>query len=164
VATYVAPAPVEAPPPPPPPPPVVVAAPVAPVVVAPPERRRVSFSAESLFTFDKSELRPEGKAALDKFASELASTRFETITVEGHTDRLGTPAYNQKLSQRRADAVKSYLVASGKVEASKVSSVGASESKPITQAADCKGNKPSPKLIACLQPDRRVEIEVVGTR
>lgn len=163
VVTYVAPPPVEAPPPPPPPP-VVVAAPVAPVVVAPPERRRVSFSAESLFTFDKSALRPEGKAALDKFAGELAGTRFETITVEGHTDRLGSQVYNQKLSQRRADAVKDYLVASGKVDAAKVSSVGASESKPITQAEDCKGSKPSPKLIACLQPDRRVEIEVVGTR
>jgi OOP family OmpA-OmpF porin len=142
----------------------VVAAPVAPVVVAPPERRRVSFSAESLFTFDKSELRPEGKAALDRFAGELAGTRFETITVEGHTDRLGSQVYNQKLSQRRADAVKDYLVASGKVDAGKVSSVGASESKPITKAEDCKGSKPSPKLIACLQPDRRVEIEVVGTR
>lgn len=162
VAAYVEPPPVQAPPPPPPP--VVVAAPVAPVVVAPPERRRVSFSAESLFTFDKSELRPEGRTALDSFARELASTRFETITVEGHTDRLGSQDYNQKLSQRRADAVKNYLVGSGKVDAAKVSSVGASESQPITKPEDCKGSKPSPKLIACLQPDRRVEIEVVGTR
>lgn len=159
---YVAP-PVEAPPPPPPPP-VVVAEPVAPVVVAPPERRRVSFSAESLFTFDKSELRPEGKTALDTFASELTSTRFDTITVEGHTDRLGSPAYNQKLSQRRADAVKDYLVASGKVDSAKVSSVGVGESMPTTRPEDCKGNKASATLIACLQPDRRVEIEVVGTR
>lgn len=162
VAYVAPPPPVEAPPPPPPP--VVVAAPVAPVVVAPPERRRVSFSAESLFTFDKSELRPEGKAALDTFASELTSTRFDTITVEGHTDRLGSPAYNQKLSQRRADAVKDYLVASGKVDSAKVSSVGVGESMPTTRPEDCKGNKASATLIACLQPDRRVEIEVVGTR
>lgn len=139
-------------------------APVAPVVVAPPEGRRVSFSAESLFTFDKSELRPEGKTALDTFASELTSTRFDTITVEGHTDRLGSPAYNQKLSQRRADAVKDYLVASGKVDSAKVSSVGVGESMPTTRPEDCKGNKASATLIACLQPDRRVEIEVVGTR
>ena len=155
-------APVEAPPPPPPPP-VVAAAPVEPVVV-PPVRRRVSFSAESLFTFDKSDLRPEGKTALDAFANELAGTRFETITVEGHTDRLGSQAYNQALSQRRADAVKGYLVASGKVDAAKVSAVGKSESTPVTKPEDCKGRKASAKLIACLQPDRRVEIEVVGTR
>jgi len=155
-------APVEAPPPPPPPP-VVAAAPVQPAVT-PPARRRVSFSAESLFTFDKSDLRPEGKTALDTFANELAGTRFEMITVEGHTDRLGSQAHNQPLSQRRADAVKAYLVASGKVDAAKVSAVGKSESAPVTKPEDCKGRTASPKLIACLQPDRRVEIEVVGTR
>ena len=162
-------APAYIPPPPPPvaavtpPPPVVAAAPVAPVI-APPARRRVSFSAESLFTFDKSDLRPEGKAALDKFAAELGGTQFDMITVEGHTDRLGSQAYNQRLSQRRADAVKGYLLASGKVDAARISSVGKSESTPITKPGDCNGNKPSAKLIACLQPDRRVEIEVVGTR
>jgi OOP family OmpA-OmpF porin len=133
-------------------------------VAAPQVRRRVSFSAESLFTFDKSDLRPEGKAALDKFAKELEGTQFEMITVEGHTDRLGSQAYNQALSQRRADAVKGYLVGPGGVDAAKISSVGRSESMPISKPGDCQGDKPSPKLIACLQPDRRVEIEVAGTR
>jgi OOP family OmpA-OmpF porin len=164
---YVAPPP----PPPPPPPPVVVQAP-APVVMPPPPppapivpaRRRVSFSAESLFAFDKSALKPEGRAALDKFAAETRGTQFEVITVEGHTDRLGTTAYNQRLSNQRAEAVKAYLVTSGGFDAGKVNAVGKGESNPATKAEDCKGNKANPKLIACLQPDRRVEIEVTGTR
>jgi OOP family OmpA-OmpF porin len=86
------------------------------------------------------------------------------ITVEGHTDRLGTSAYNQKLSQQRADSVKAYLVVSDKLDASKINTVAKGESMPVTKADDCKGNKASPKLIACLQADRRVEIEVSGTR
>ena len=156
---------VQAPPPPPPPPPVVVAAPPpAPIVAPPPPRRRVSFAAESLFTFDKSDLRPEGRAALDTFARELQGTQFDTITVEGHTDRLGSTAYNQRLSTQRADAVKGFLVASGKVDAGKIASAGKGESTPQTKPGDCKGNAANAKLIACLQPDRRVEIEVVGTR
>lgn len=136
----------------------------APIVVVVPERRRVSFEAESLFGFDNSAVRPEGKAALDGFAKELDGTRFETITVEGHTDRLGSTAYNQVLSQQRADAVKGYLVTAGHVDPAKISSVGKSESVPVTKPEDCKGNKATAQLIACLQPDRRVEIEVVGTR
>ncbi len=159
-STYVAPAPMPAP--------VIVAAAPAPapmpVPVVVPERRRVSFSAESLFGFDQSAVKPEGRAALDKFASDTRGTQYEVIVVEGHTDRLGTPAYNQKLSQRRADAVKAYLVSSGGFDANKVTANGKGESNPVTTAADCKGNKPSAKLIACLQPDRRVDIEVTGTR
>ena len=160
---YVEPAPASAPAPPPPPPPVVVAAPLVPAVVVP-ERRRVSFSADSLFAFDKSDVKPEGKGALDGFAKELVGTRFEVITVEGHTDRLGLPAYNQKLSARRAEAVKSYLVNSDGIDATKVSAVGKGESTPVTKPEDCRGNKANPRLIACLQPDRRVEVEVTGTR
>ncbi len=140
--------------------PIVATAPVAPVVV----RHRVTYSAESLFTFDESELRPEGKTALDTFAKDLQGARFEMISVEGYTDRIGSEAYNQALSQRRADAVKAYLVTSGRVGADKITAQGQSESAPVTQREDCKGNIPSAKLIACLQPDRRVEIEVVGTR
>ena len=160
---YVAPAPapvVAAPAPPP----VVVAQAPAPPVVMPPARRRVSFSADSLFTFDKSVVRPEGRSALDKFAQELKGTEFDVITVEGHTDRLGSTAYNQRLSTQRAEAVKTYLVTSGGVAAPKVAAVGKGESAPVTKPEDCKGSKPNPKLIACLQPDRRVEVEVVGTR
>ena len=144
---------------------------VAPVVVqapapAPPpiERRRVSFSAESLFGFDKSGMRPEGQAALDTFARELVGTRYEVIQVEGHTDRLGAPAYNQKLSLERAEAVKGYLVDKGGLDASRIKAVGMGETQPTKDTADCKGTKPTPKLIACLQPDRRVDVEVTGTK
>ena len=152
-----------APMPAPVPAPVVVA--VAPVVaVAAPARQRVSFSADSLFGFDQSTVRPEGKAALDTFARELSGTEFDTISVEGHTDRLGSNAYNQKLSTRRAESVRDYLVASGHIAAGKISAVGKGESTSVTQPADCKGAKPTPALIACLQPDRRVDVEVAGTR
>ena len=140
----------------------VVAAPVA--VVAPVARPRVSFSADSLFAFDKSVVRPEGKTALDHFAKELAGTQFDVITVAGHTDRIGSDPYNQRLSTQRAEAVKSYLVQSGGIAAAKISAVGRSESDPVTKRDDCHGSKPTPKLIDCLQPDRRVDVEVAGTR
>lgn len=141
--------------------PIVVAAPPPP---APPERRRVSFTAESLFGFDKAEVRPEGKTALDGFAKQMEGTRFDTISVEGHTDRLGAEAYNQALSQQRADAVKGYLLTSGKFEPNQITSVGKGEGDAVTKPADCVGIKASTKLIACLQPDRRVDIEVQGSR
>ncbi len=154
-APYVAPAPEPAP--------MVVAAAPPPAVVAP-ARRRVSFTAETLFTFDQSALRPEGKAALDTFSQELKGSQFEVITVTGHADRLGSTAYNQTLSAQRAEVVKGYLVSSAGISAEKISAAGKSESEPVTQPDDCKGDKPTAKLIACLQPDRGVEIEVVGSR
>jgi OmpA-OmpF porin, OOP family len=156
----------DAPPPPPVPSVVVVAAappPPPPVPAPPPPPRRVSFSADTLFAFDRSEIRPQGKVALDQFAHELGGTHFDSITVEGHTDRLGSQAYNQKLSVRRAEAVKSYLVSNGGVDAARISAVGMSESQPVTKAEDCRGTKPNAKLIACLQPDRRVDVEVSAT-
>jgi OOP family OmpA-OmpF porin len=161
-STYIAPAPAAAPIAPPPETIAPVAA--APVAPLPPPRQRVTFSAESLFAFDRAVVRPEGKLALDKFASDIRGTRFDTITVEGHTDRLGSVAYNQKLSDSRAAAVRDYLVTSGQLDQSKITAVGKSESVPVTKAEDCKGNTPSKRLIACLQPDRRVDVEVVGTR
>jgi len=154
---YVAPAP---------PPEVVAAAPIAPAPAAPPtpERRRVSFSADSLFAFDQSMVSVAGKTALDRFARELQGTQFQQVSVEGHTDRLGSEAYNQRLSTRRADAVKAYLAMPGGIDATKVSAIGKGESKPLTRPDECPGSKPSAKLIACLQPDRRVVVEVTGTR
>ena len=165
-----------APPPAPAPEPVVVMVPAQPVVVvvpapappppvvAAPTPRRVSFSTDSLFGFDQYAVRPEGKTALDSFAHQLQGTNFDTITVEGHTDRLGTAAYNQKLSLKRAEAVKSYLVTSGGLHASKIAAVGKGETMPITKPGDCQGHKATAQLIACLQPDRRVDVEVFGTR
>lgn len=127
---------------------------------APPALRQTTFSADSLFGFDQSTLRPEGLAALEKFTTELRAGSFEQIRVEGHTDRLGSPLYNQKLSLRRAEAVKGYLVQTGRIDPAKISTEGKGESEPATKPADCKGNAPTPALIACLQPDRRVEVEV----
>jgi OOP family OmpA-OmpF porin len=144
--------------------PVVAPVPAPASVVPVPARRRVSFTAESLFGFDQSTVKPEGRAALDKFVADTRGTQFDVISVEGHTDRLGTADYNQSLSLRRAEAVKAYLVGTGDFAADKVNVVGKGESSPVTQAADCKGSRPTAQLVACLQPDRRVDIEVSGLR
>ncbi len=98
------------------------------------------------------------------FANELKGTQFSVISVVGHTDRLGSQIYNQKLSSQRAEAVKAYLVSVGGIDGAKISAHGESESQPVTRRDDCKGSKPNPKLITCLQPDRRVEVEVVAMR
>jgi OOP family OmpA-OmpF porin len=154
VPVAAAPAPMvqEAPPPPPPP---------APPPAAP---MRVSLSADALFDFDRSTLKPAGRSALDKLAADLRGTQYDTIKVTGHTDRLGRHDYNMKLSTRRAEAVSAYLVQSGGVPAGKISARGVDGADPVTKPGDCKGNKPTAALIACLQPDRRVEVEVAGTR
>jgi OOP family OmpA-OmpF porin len=141
--------------------PVVAAAPLAPVVA--PVPRRVSFAAESLFDFDKSTIRPEGKTALDTFARDLAGTQFDVIVVEGHADRIGTEAYNQTLSVQRAEAVKAYLVASGGMDPNKINAKGVGEMQ-ASQAGDCKATLPKAELRTCLQPDRRVDVDVTGTR
>ena len=159
---YVAQAPVVVPPPAP-----MVVAPIPPAVpvaaFAPPQIRRVTYSSESLFGFDRAELRPEGMAALDTFASELRGTTFDTITVQGHADRIGSTAYNQTLSLERAEAVKAYLVKTAGLDPARVVASGRGETEPVTVADACKGGV-SEQLNACLQPDRRVEIEVSGTR
>jgi OOP family OmpA-OmpF porin len=150
-----------------PPTPAPVAVAPVPVYVAPAPvemPRKVSFSADALFDFDKSTVKPDGKVALDKFASELKSTQYDAVAVTGHTDRLGSHAYNLKLSTRRAQAVSSYLAESAGIPASKLSATGVDGANPVTKPGDCVGNKPTAKLIACLQPDRRVDVEVTGTR
>jgi OOP family OmpA-OmpF porin len=86
------------------------------------------------------------------------------VQVTGHTDRLGTAKYNTALSSRRAAAVSDYLVQSGGVPARKIAVHGAGEANPVTQAADCRGTAQTTALIACLAPDRRVEVEIQGTR
>jgi OmpA-OmpF porin, OOP family len=73
-------------------------------------------------------------------------------------------AESEMRATRRAEAVSAYLVQSGGVEANKIAATGLDEAKPVTKPGDCKGDKPTPELIACLQPDRRVEVEVTGTR
>jgi OOP family OmpA-OmpF porin len=143
---------------PPPPPPVVTPPP------PPPAPRKVTFSADSLFDFDKASVKPAGKQQLDKLAADLRGANFDVITVTGHTDRIGSHAYNMKLSTRRAEAVKTYLVQSAGIPAGKIAARGTDGSDPVTKPGECKGKKATKALIACLQPDRRVEVEVSGTR
>ncbi|MFM9880669.1 MAG: outer membrane beta-barrel protein [Burkholderiaceae bacterium] len=157
-----APAPVVQPPPAPAPAPVAVVIPAPVPVPAPP--LRINLSADSLFDFDKAVLKPEGRLALDKLAADLRGAQYDAVRVTGHTDRIGSNAYNLALSARRADAVSAYLVQSAGIPAGKISSRGVNGANPVTQPGDCKGSKPTPALIACLQPDRRVEVEVSGTR
>jgi OOP family OmpA-OmpF porin len=144
---------------------------VAPVVVAAPpaeapkaERLRVSFNADVLFGFDRATVSPSGKLALDKFTTELNGVEYDHVTIEGHTDRIGTQAYNEKLSLQRADAVKTYLVSRGAVPASKITTVGKGSTQPLTDVGACKGIATSAAVIACLEPDRRVDLDVMGTK
>ena len=143
-----------------PPAPVVPVAPVEapkPVVVAPPpvvpSSEKVSFSADALFDFDKAVLKPEGKAKLDDLTSKLKGINLEVIIAVGHTDSVGTDAYNQKLSIRRAESVKAYLQSKG-IEANRVYTEGKGEKQPVE----------TNKTAAGRAKNRRVEIEVVGTR
>ena len=144
--------------------PIVVVVPPAEVPVITPENLRVSFNADVLFGFDRSTVTPLGKRALDKFATELNGVAYDHITIEGHTDRIGKQVYNEKLSLQRADAVKTYLVSLGTISANKVTTVGKGYSEPMTSADECKGIQTSKEVIACLEPDRRVNIDVSGTK
>ncbi len=148
--------------------PVAVAA-AAPLAVAPPPPApaplmKVAFSADSLFDFNQSAVKPSGKQALDRFSTDLKGTKYDVVKVTGHTDRIGKHDYNLKLSTRRAEAVKSYLVGSAGIPAERITATGVNGADPVTKPGECVGQKPTPKLIACLQPDRRVEVEVSGTR
>jgi len=140
----------------PPPPPLPSAA-------APkPAGAKVTLDADTLFDFDKAVLRPAGMTALDAFLEKMKGIDPEVIIAVGHADRFGSDAYNQSLSERRAASVKTYLGTKG-IAANRVHTEGRGEKQPVTKADECKGAK-SAKVIACLQPDRRVEIEVVGTQ
>jgi OmpA-OmpF porin, OOP family len=155
---------VEAPVPPP-----VAVAPAAPaptpLVVAPPPQppviEQISLSSDVLFEFDKADLRPEGQKKLDEISDRLKGANVMQIAAIGHADRIGSKDYNLQLSEKRAAAVKDYLAQKG-VEQSKVRSEGRGISDPVT-GDQCKGVKGA-KLISCLQPDRRVDVEVRGER
>lgn len=144
--------------------PAPAAAAPAPATPAPaPARRRVTFSADSLFDFDQAVVKANGRRELDALAADLKDTRYNVITVAGHTDRLGSDAYNRELSTRRAEAVKAYLVSTG-IPASRIETRGLAASEPVTRSDDCKTTLPRAQRIVCLQPDRRVEVEVTGTQ
>ena len=170
------------------PPPVVAAAPAptpapapepkveappapAPIAVAPvepprPVIQKLTLSTDVLFDFGKAELKDSGKQRLDQLVGEIKGADVDEIVAVGHADRIASDDYNQKLSEARAQAVKDYLSQVG-AKSNVITAEGKGESQPVT-GEDCKklgaeraANK---KLVACLQPDRRVEIEVLGSR
>jgi OOP family OmpA-OmpF porin len=136
-------------------------APAAAPVVRP-TADKIKLSADALFDFDKAVLKPEGKSRLDELAAQAKGLKLEVILAVGHTDRIGSDDYNQRLSERRAAAVKTYLVEKG-IEANRVYTEGKGERQPVT-GTSCDNVKGRAALIDCLQPDRRVEVEVIGTK
>jgi OOP family OmpA-OmpF porin len=149
-------APVYVPPPAaePAPPPVVAPAPPPPPPKAPePTSEKVSFAAEALFDFDKSVVKPDGKAALDDLLLKLQGMNTEVMVTVGHTDSVGSDDYNQKLSLRRAEAVKAYLVSKG-MDAARIYTESKGETQPIADNKTAEGRA----------KNRRVTVEVVGTR
>ena len=145
-----APAPVAAPAPAPAP---AAAAPAPAPAPQPPAATKVTYAADAFFDFDKAVLKPEGKAKLDDLVGKVKDINLEVIIAVGHTDSVGSDSYNQKLSVRRAEAVKAYLVSKG-IEKNRVYTEGKGEKQPV---ADNKTSEGRAK-------NRRVEIEVVGTR
>ncbi len=149
-----------APPPPPPPPPAARPAPPPPPAAArpapapqPPAATKVTYAADAFFDFDKSVLKPEGRAKLDDLVGKVKGINLEVIIAVGHTDSVGTDAYNQRLSVRRAESVKAYLVSKG-IEKNRVYTEGKGEKQPVADNRTAEGRA----------KNRRVEIEVVGTR
>ena len=169
VKKAVAPAPVVAPtapvaPPtvtPPVAPPTAPVAPVAPVVPPAPTIQKITLASKALFDFDKAILKPEGQAVLDReIVSRIKEVqKLELVLVTGHTDRLGSQQYNQKLSERRAAAVAAYLAAKG-VAKDKIETLGMGKTQPVPGVVCEQKNRKA--LIVCLQPHRRVEVEVKG--
>jgi OOP family OmpA-OmpF porin len=118
-----------------------------------PTSEKVTFAADTFFDFNKAVLKPEGKAKLDDLSSKIKGITLEVIIAVGHTDSVGSDAYNQKLSLRRAEAVKAYMVSKG-IEANRVYTEGKGEKQPVADNKSAEGRA----------KNRRVEIEVVGTR
>jgi OOP family OmpA-OmpF porin len=157
------PPPPPAPPPPPPPPPVAAPPVAAPVAVAPaapapapraaPVSEKVTFAADAFFDFAKSNLKPDAQAKLSDLVDKTKGVNLEVIIATGHTDSVGNAAANQRLSIRRADAVKNFLVSKG-IEQNRVYTEGKGSTAPVADNATAAGRA----------KNRRVEVEVVGTR
>ena len=123
--------------------------------------QKITLASKALFDFDKAVLKPEGMAAIDtEIIAKLRDVqKLELVLVTGHTDRIGSQAYNQKLSERRADAVRNYLVSKG-VAKDKIETLGMGKTQPVP-GVTCTMTAMK-ALIACLAPNRRVEVEVKG--
>ncbi len=137
----------------------------APVAAGPakPAFEKITLQAETLFDFDKSVVRADGKTKLnDEVVAKMKQyPQVEIVLVTGHADRVGKDAYNQKLSERRAAAVKDYLVSQG-IEGKRIETAAKGESEPVVACSDVKGKESgkNKKLVECLQPNRRVMVEV----
>ena len=120
----------------------------------------VTLQNDQLFTFNKAEVNAAAKARLDKdvLGRLPGCATLESVVIEGHTDRLGSQQYNQKLSEKRADSVKKYLVSKG-VAAGKIETIGMGKTVPATFCPDAKDRK---ALIACLAPSRRAIVSIKG--
>jgi OOP family OmpA-OmpF porin len=158
--------PAPAPAPKPAPAPAPAPAPVAPPVKPKPEPaavaptiQKVTLQSDALFDFDRAVIRKDAQDKLDGLVGQMKDVNLEVVIAVGHTDRLGSNAYNQRLSVRRAEAVKNYLVSKG-IPANRVYTEGKGETQPVKNCTET--NRKA--LIACLQPNRRVDVEVVGTR
>lgn len=148
----------------------VAAAPVKPVVqalpappAAPLKPQKISLGTDGLFRFGggtQADLQPEGRQKVDQLAREIQRnfSSLQSIVVTGHTDRIGSAAYNESLSLKRANTIRELLVRAG-IDGGLVRTIGAGRTSPVV---DCPGSKTTPALVACLQPNRRVEIEVTG--
>jgi OOP family OmpA-OmpF porin len=140
--------------PPPPPPPKPAPAKPKPAPAKPkPVAEKVTLAADVLFDFDKAVLKNEGKSKLDDLATKVKAINLEVVIAIGHTDSIGADAYNQKLSVRRAESVKAYLVSKG-VAPNRIYTEGKGEKQPVASNKTADGR----------QKNRRVEIEVIGTR
>ena len=118
-----------------------------------PVAEKVTFAADVLFDFDKAVIKPEGKSKLDDIGNKVKGINLEVVIAIGHADSVGSDAYNQRLSVRRAEAVKAYMISKG-IEPNRVYTEGKGEKQPV---ADNKTSDGRAK-------NRRVEIEVIGTR
>lgn len=134
--------------------------------VAAPKVAKVTLAADTLFAFDKAQLTADGQAMLDQLVSRMAGMDLEVVLATGYADRLGNEAYNQKLSERRAEAVKAYLTGKG-VDADRIQTEGRGEADPVVNCPNPAKNgqvKNVQDLVKCLAPNRRAVIEVIGTR
>ena len=133
--------------------------PPTPAPAAAPKPEKVTTASTVNFDFDRYVIRPDARSKLDDLVGKLRNVNLEVVIAVGHADRIGGDAYNMKLSVRRADSVKAYLVSKG-VAASRIYTEGKGERQPVKE---CKGDKKTKELIACLEPNRRVETEAVGS-